>query len=154
MVRFTGPLIGRFGVKPVMVMGLLPFRGALGLLSVAPADGSNLASILPASLIAALGMALAHIPITMTGIGSAVPEDTGLASERINTTYQIRLALGLAAMISVAAAQMSGASHETMNALSGYREAFLGAALVAVLAGLVALLFVRSNAKVADVPVG
>ncbi|MCO5161002.1 MAG: MFS transporter [Mesorhizobium sp.] len=90
MVKFTGPLIGRIGVKPVMVTGLIALSGALG----------------------------------------------------------------LAVMVSVAAAQLSGAPHEAMDALSGYRAAFLGAAVVALLASAAALVFVRSNAKSADVPVG
>lgn len=154
MVKFTGPFNGRIGVKPVMVTGLIALSGALGLLSVLPADGTYLASVLPASLIAALGMALAYIPVTMTGMSGAAPKDTGLASGLINTTYQVGSALGLAVMVSVAAAQLSGAPHEAMDALSGYRAAFLGAAVVALLASAAALVFVRSNAKSADVPVG
>lgn len=154
MVRLTGPLIGRFGVKPVMVTGLIALSGALGLLSAIPADGTYLASVLPASLIAALGMSLAYIPVTMTGMGGAAPEDTGLASGLINTTYQVGSALGLAVMVSVAAAQLSDAPPEVFDALSGYRAAFLGAALVGVLASAVALIFVRSSGKVSGVPVG
>lgn len=154
MVKFTGPLIGRLGVKPVMVTGLIALSGALALLSMLPADGTYLASVLPASLIAALGMALAYIPVTMTGMSGAAPKDTGLASGLINTTYQVGSALGLAVMVSVAAAQLSGAPHEAMDALSGYRAAFLGAAVVALLASAAALIFVRGDAKGADVPVG
>lgn len=154
MVKFTGPLIGRLGVKSVMVTGLIALSGALALLSMLPSDGTYLASVLPASLIAALGMALAYIPVTMTGMSGAAPKDTGLASGLINTTYQVGSALGLAVMVSVAAAQLSGAPHEAMDALSGYRAAFLGAAVVALLASAAALIFVRGDAKGADVPVG
>jgi len=154
MVKLTGPLIGRFGVKPVMVTGLLTLSGALWLLATLPADGSYLTSVLPASLIAALGMSLAYIPVTITGMGGAAPEDTGLASGLINTTYQVGSALGLAVMVSVAAAQLSAAPQEAIDALSGYRAAFLGAGIVGLLASAVALVFVRGNGKSADVPVG
>lgn len=154
MVKLTGPLIGRFGVKPVMVTGLVALSCALGILATIPADGTYLASVLPASLIAALGMSLAYIPVTMTGMGGVAPEDTGLASGLINTTYQIGSALGLAVMVSLAASQLTSAPHEAVNALSGYRAAFLGAALVGLLASAVAVVFVRGNGKAADVPVG
>lgn len=154
MVKLTGPLIGRFGVKPVMITGLLALSGALGMLATIPADGTYLTSVLPASLIAALGMSLAYIPVTMTGMGGAAPEDTGLASGLINTTYQVGSALGLAVMVSVAASQLAGAPHEAVDALPGYRVAFLGAALVGLLASAVAAVFVRANGKAADVPVG
>jgi EmrB/QacA subfamily drug resistance transporter len=152
MVKLTGPLIGRFVVKPVMLTGLIALSGALGLLSMIPADGSYLASVLPASLIAALGMSLAYIPATMTGMGGAAPEDTGLASGLINTTSQVGSALGLAVMVSIASTQVSGAPHEAIDALSGYRAAFLGAAIVGLLAGAVALIFVRGRVKMAEVP--
>lgn len=154
MVKLTGPLIGRFGVKPVMITGLLALSGALGLLATIPADGTYLASVLPASLIAALGMSLAYIPVTMTGMGGAAPEDTGLASGLINTTYQVGSALGLAVMVSVAASQLSDTPHETVDALAGYRAAFLGAAVAGLLASAAAIVFVRGNRKMADVPVG
>ena len=145
MVKVTGPLVGRFGVKPVMVTGLLALTGALGLLAAMPADGSYLASVLPASLVAALGMALAYIPATMTGMGGAAPEDTGLASGLINTTYQVGSALGLAVMVSVASAGT--------GATAGYAAAFLGAAVAGLLASLAALVLVRGESRAADVPV-
>jgi hypothetical protein len=117
-----------------------------------PADGGYIAAVLPASLIAALGMSLAYIPATMTGMGGAAPEDTGLASGLLNTTSQVGSALGLAVMVSIASTQVSGAPHEAIDALSGYRAAFLGAAIVGLLAGAVALIFVRGRVKMADVP--
>ena len=153
MVKLTGPLIGRFGVKPVMVAGLTVLAAALGLLSFIPEGGTYWASVLPASLIAALGMSLAYIPVTMTGMGGAAPEDTGLASGLINTTYQVGSALGLAAMVSVAAAA-SGGETGADALLDSYRAAFAGAAIIAVNAALVAAIWTRGSASAKDVPVG
>ena len=153
MVKLTGPLIARFGIKSVMVIGLIVLSGALSMLSTIPADGSYLVSVLPATLIAALGMSLAYIPVTMTGMGGAAPEDTGLASGLINTTYQVGSALGLAIMVSVAAAQSSGGNGGMNALLASYSSAFAGAALIALAASVFALLFVRGNAKPTDVPV-
>ena len=68
--------------------------------------GSFLVDVLPASLIAAIGMALAFIPSLRHGaIGSARPEEGGLASGIVSTSYQVGSALGLAAMTAVATAQ-------------------------------------------------
>lgn len=86
MVRLTGPLIGRFGVKPVLVTGLGTLAVSLALFAGLPADGTFLANVLPVSLLAAVGMSLAYIPATMTGMDGAAPRDTGLASGLINTT--------------------------------------------------------------------
>ena len=54
--------------------------------------------MLPASLVAAAGMSLAFIPSLGTAISSAKPEEGGLASGIVNTSYQVGSALGLAAM--------------------------------------------------------
>ena len=150
MVRVTGPLIGRFGIKPVMVTGLLALAVSLAFFAGLPADGTFAANVLPASILAAIGMSLAYIPVTMTGMGGAAPQDTGLASGLINTTYQVGSALGLAVMVSLAAS-MQG---EPEAMLAGYQTAFLGAAVVAALAALASLVLVRSGAAAADVPVG
>ncbi len=150
MVRLTGPLIGRFGVKPVMVTGLVALAAALVLFAGLPANGTFAANVLPVSLLAAVGMSLAYIPVTMTGMGGAAPQDTGLASGLINTTYQVGSALGLAVMVSLAAS-MEGQA-EAM--LAGYQMAFTGAAIVAAIAALAALVLIRGQAAASDVPVG
>lgn len=150
MVRLTGPLIGRFGVKPVLVTGLLSLTLSLALFSVLPADGTFLANVLPVSLLAAVGMSLAYIPVTMTGMGGAAPQDTGLASGLINTTYQVGSALGLAVMVSLA----TSVGGDPAAMLAGYQTAFLGAAVVAGLAALAALVLVRGQTAASDVPVG
>jgi hypothetical protein len=74
----------------------------LGWLAVVRPDGSFTVDVLPASLVAALGMSLAFIPSLGTAISSARPEEGGLASGIVNTSYQVGSALGLAAMTAVA----------------------------------------------------
>ncbi len=95
-------------------------------------------------------MSLAYIPVTMTGMGGAAPQDMGLASGLINTTYQVGSALGLAGMVSLAA--WMGGDADAL--LSDYQMAFLGAAVVAGIAAVAALALVRGQAAASDVPVG
>ncbi len=152
MVKLTGPMIGRFGKKPVMVSGLFVLAAALSMLAFIPEGGTYWASVLPATLIAALGMSLAYIPVTMTGMEGAAPEDTGLASGLINTTYQVGSALGLAVMVSVAAASANGAAGPDAM-LDGYRAAFGGAGILAAAAGFVAAVFSKAAPATRSVPV-
>tara|TARA_R110001592_G_scaffold10110_2_gene52759 strand:+ start:19308 stop:20726 length:1419 start_codon:yes stop_codon:yes gene_type:complete len=145
MVGFAGKLIGRFGVKPILVLGLLLMCGALLMFANLPLDGSFVANVLPASLLAALGMALAYIPITMTGMAGAKPEETGLASGLINTTYQIGSAVGLAIMVAFSTSNSGYDTGQTTEGMfAGFQVAFLGASVAAGLAALVTLIFVRS----------
>jgi sugar phosphate permease len=83
-------------------------------------------------------MALAYIPATMAGMSGVRPEQTGLASGLISTTYQIGSAIGLAAMVAVAAGSGS-------DLLAGFQAAFFGALIVAAVAALAALLFIRGT---------
>lgn len=129
MVGLSGKLIGRFGVKANVVVGLLAMGGALLLFTQVPPNGDYFANVLPASLLAALGMALAYIPVTMAAMSGARPEETGLASGLVNTTYQVGSAVGLAAMVALAAA--AGVEGSGGALLSGFHAAFSGAAWVA-----------------------
>ncbi|KRG64270.1 MULTISPECIES: MFS transporter [Stenotrophomonas] len=153
MVGFSGKLIGRLGVKPNLVLGLLLMGGALLMFGNLPLDGSFAVNVLPASLLAAFGMALAYIPTTMTGMAGAKPEETGLASGLINTTYQIGSAIGLAVMVALSTFG-SGQGQTAEGMLAGFQVAFLGAGATAGLAALAALMFVGSTGPQKEVPVG
>lgn len=157
MVGFSGKLIGRFGVKTNLVLGLLLMGGALLIFAKSPLDGSFLINVLPASLLAALGMALAYIPATMSGMAGAKPEETGLASGLINTTYQIGSAIGLAIMVAVSTSRIghgASAGKTAEGMLEGFQAAFLGASVVAGIAALAALVLVQSTGPKREIPVG
>ncbi len=102
MVALAPRLMARFGAKAMTVTGLVLLAGGLYWLSFIRADGTFWADVLPASLLAALGMSLAFIPSLQTAISSAKPEEGGLASGIVNTGYQIGSALGLAVVTAVA----------------------------------------------------
>jgi EmrB/QacA subfamily drug resistance transporter len=152
MVGFSSKIISRIGVRASIVLGLLAMGGALVLFTNVPLAGDYFANVLPASLLAALGMSLAYIPIAMTGMAGARPEETGLASGLVNTTYQVGSAVGLAVMVAIAAA--SGPSDNPETLLAGFRSAFSGAAWVAFGAAIFALLFLRGVHASKEVRVG
>lgn len=153
MVGLSGKLIGRFGIKANIVLGLLAMGGALLLFTQVPAEGDYFVNVLPASLLAALGMALAYIPVTMTGMAGARPEETGLASGLVNTTYQVGSAIGLAIMVALAAGNTPAAA-DAGALLSGFHAAFFGAAIVTFVGAAIGLVALRSAPAVREVPVG
>ena len=83
-------------------------------------------------------MALAFIPSLGTAISSAKPEDGGLASGIVNTSYQVGSALGLAVMTALASSRGADALGDAGALTEGYRAAFVGAALVAVAGAAIA----------------
>ena len=94
MVGVAPRLIARFGPKATTVAGLATLAGGLVWLSFIRPDGSFTVDVLPASLVAAAGMAMAFIPSLGMALSSAAPEEGGLASGIVNTNYQVGSALG------------------------------------------------------------
>ncbi|MGC7098221.1 MFS transporter [Amycolatopsis lurida] len=138
MVVAAPRLTARFGAKALVVTGLAVLAAGLAWLSFARPDGSFWADVLPASLVSAAGMALAFVPSLGTAISSARPEEGGLASGLVNTSYQIGSALGLAAMTAVGAVFGIGELGDPEALTSGVSATFLGAAGIAAAGALIA----------------
>jgi EmrB/QacA subfamily drug resistance transporter len=144
MVAVVARLIARYGVKVPMVAGLGILAVGIALFVAVPSDGGGYAgAFLPASLVAALGMSLTFIPAMMAAIGAAPPEQGGLASGIVNTTYQVGSALGLAAITALSLASGADQLGNPVELTDGFHAAFLGAAGIALAAGLIALARVR-----------
>jgi predicted MFS family arabinose efflux permease len=115
MVVVAPRIMARIGANPMVLGGLFVLAAGLALLSLVRANGS-LVDVLPASLVAAAGMALAFIPSLQTAISSARPEEGGLASGIVNTSYQVGSALGLAAITAVTLRRPKAPAAESASA--------------------------------------
>jgi EmrB/QacA subfamily drug resistance transporter len=142
MIGVTGRLAGRFGSKHTLVTGLVALAAGIALLGRTPVGGGFVTDVLAASLLAAVGMSLTFIPTLISALSGARPEESGLASGLVNTSYQVGSALGLAAMTAVAIAASDGVGPAGLN--EGYQAAFLGAAGIAVAAAIVAVVAIRA----------
>ncbi|MEW1637968.1 MFS transporter [Streptomyces sp. NPDC093801] len=149
MTAITARLMGRFGAKPLIVGGL--FALALGLvwLSAVEPTGTFLVDVLPASLVAALGMALAYIPAMIASMSGAPQEQAGLASGIVNTTYNVGSALGLAALTALATTQGAGELGNLPALTDGFSSAFITAAAIAAAGALITLVAMKGDKAVA-----
>jgi MFS family permease len=143
MVVVAPRVIARFGPKTPIVAGMLVLAAGMAVMSLVRADGSFAVDVLPASLIAAAGMSLAFIPSLGTAISSARPEEGGLASGIVNTSYQVGSALGLAVMTAIATSEGADQLGNLTALTDGYQAAFLGAAAIAAAGGLLAAVLLR-----------
>jgi EmrB/QacA subfamily drug resistance transporter len=145
MVGVTARVIGRFGLKAPLVAGLIVLAAGIGLFGLISSDGGFVPDVLWASLLAAAGMSLAYIPALNAGLSAVTPDQSGLASGLLGTSYQVGSALGLAVMTSVATSYGADQLGDAAQLTNGYQAAFIGAAAVAAVGALVALLFIRSQ---------
>lgn len=145
MTVITARLMGKFGAKPLIGGGLLVLAAGLVWLSAVEPTGSFVVDVLPASLVAAMGMSLAYIPSMMTAMSGAPQEQAGLAAGIVNTTYNVGSALGLAALTALAMSQGAAELGNLPALTDGFSSAFIGAAGIAALGGVLTLLFMRGE---------
>jgi EmrB/QacA subfamily drug resistance transporter len=121
------PRVARaFGARVAMAAGLVGIAaGVLWLLAVTDGRGAPVA-FLPAFVAMGLSLGCASVASTAAGTAAAGEAREGVASALLNTAAQVGTAIGVAVLISVAAA-------------AGNWAAFVGAAVVALAGATVAL---------------
>lgn len=136
----------RFLVGPgllLVAIGLLLMRGL-------SAD-SSWTHLIPGFVVAGVGSGLVNAPLASTAVGVVEPPDAGMASG-INTTFrQIGIATAVAALGSIFASQLKGATQLTLGAhyAEALNELALITSLVALVAGVCALVLIRPRDFVA-----
>lgn len=138
-------LIGRFGHRRMILVGLPLIVAGLLLLARVPADAAYVVDILPAMLLIGAGFGSALPAVMATGMADAAPEDSGLASGLFNTVLQFGGAIGLSMLTVVAATRtetmLSGGAGGREALLGGYGLAYaVAAAVIATATAAVAVL--------------
>jgi EmrB/QacA subfamily drug resistance transporter len=143
-------LTAKLRARATMALGLATIVIAMLLLSRIPTQG-GLPWLVAGLVIAGSGLTCASVASTAAGTAAAAGDAQGLASGLLNTAAQLGTALGIAALVTVAAARttaLAGAGSPTPAQLvGGFRLAFLVAALVALLGALLTLLLVRKEPR-------
>jgi EmrB/QacA subfamily drug resistance transporter len=142
-VRYSEPLIMRFGARGTLLPGLVLVIAGLVLFTQAPVDGDYVTDVLPTMLLLGVG-AGTFFPALMTiAMSGATQSDAGLASGLVNTTAQVGGALGLAVLATLSASRsddLLARGESAAAALTGgYHVAFWIAAGLVGLALVVAL---------------
>jgi EmrB/QacA subfamily drug resistance transporter len=100
IIAFSGigqALVTRFGVKPILTIGLVLTAVAIGgFYPRLPVDGSYVGNLLVPFIIGGIGLGLTFVPMSIAALTAVMPRDAGLASGLINTSPQIGGAIGIA----------------------------------------------------------
>jgi EmrB/QacA subfamily drug resistance transporter len=133
----AGHLIARHGVRVPLTGAFLVGAAGMLLLSRVGESGTYVADVLPGMLVAGLGLGVAVVTVSVAILTGARSEEAGMISGLNSTGHEIGGTLGIA-IFSTIAAGSSGAILGP-HAAAGIGDAFLVAASVATLAGLVAI---------------
>ena len=149
-------LVTRIGPRRPLVAGLAVAAAGIWLLAHVPADASYVRNLLPALMLAGIGIGLAFVTMSIGALEGVEERDSGLASGLVNTTQQIGGALGVAVLSTIALSRSEQilASHPKVAPAAALTEGFdaallAGAALAAVGALLAAVLIRRRVAPAA-----
>jgi EmrB/QacA subfamily drug resistance transporter len=155
-VRYTEPLVSRFGARPVVITGLALITAGLVLFTRAPVDGQYLRDVLPVVSLLGIGAGLAFPSLMTLAMSGVTGADAGLASGLVNTTAQVGSALGLAVLATLSASRtrtLGGAGHDAKTALvGGYHLAFWVAAALVAAAAVIARTVLQPIAVAAEPP--
>ena len=146
-------LVTKVGFKPILAIGMACI--AVGLIWFTQIDvgGSFLGDILGPSLIAALGLGFAFVPVTIAAVSGIEDREQGLASGLINTSQQVGGALGLAILAAVANSVI-GSTETPEGLVEGFQAAFAVGAGFAILGLIATLLLIRGSDSRAHVELG
>jgi EmrB/QacA subfamily drug resistance transporter len=139
-------LVKKVAAKPVLIAGLVLAIVGMMLLRRMPIDSHYLVDILPAFLIAGLGIGMSFVPLQVAAFHGSSEADSGLAAGLINTAQEAGGALGLALAATIAFSRIPEltiwAGNNADRILAGratvFHEAFLVGAGFAVISVLVA----------------
>src|SRR6266487_3002247 len=154
-------LVTRFGIRPILSLGLVLSAAALVLFAQLPVHGHYFSDLLPAFLLSGVGLAFAFVPMSIGGLTGVRQSDAGIASGLINTSQQIGGAIGVAVATTIATTFTTrfldvhaGATALGGAALThGFGIAFYVLAGVAAFGALVAAVLVESNPVAPEVEV-
>ena len=149
-IRFSEPLITRFGARALLPPGLALIAVALVLLALAPVHADYLTGLLPSMVLLGTGAGACFPALMTVAMSGATPSDAGLASGLVNTTAQVGGALGLAVLATLSASHTNGLlAHGSSTAAAltgGYHLAFWIAAGLVVAGIVVAVTVLRPQA--------
>jgi EmrB/QacA subfamily drug resistance transporter len=123
-------LTTRLGFKPILASGLVLVSIGLYWFSKVDAGGTYVGDVLFPSIVAAVGLGFAFVPLTIASVSGVQPQEAGLASGLINTSQQVGGALGLAILVAVANSVTGDAATSPQPDPTALTEGFQAAFLV------------------------
>jgi EmrB/QacA subfamily drug resistance transporter len=144
-------LTTKVGFKPTLIAGQLFIAVALLWFSRVHAPGGSFAhDVLGPSMLAAIGLGLSFVSVTIAALAGTGPHEAGLASGLINTSQQVGGALGLAILATIANSRTlhlvhAGGYSHAVALTKGFDRAFLVGACFALVGAVLTFLLISSR---------
>jgi EmrB/QacA subfamily drug resistance transporter len=158
-------LVARIGARPLMIVGPALAAGGMFWLSRITETSTYVTGLMGPMMLVGLGMGLTFVPLSLVALAKVPNKDSGVASSLLNTGQQVGGSIGLAILGTVAwSAVSSNARTATVAAGAhiskaqqlmitnhsiayGFGRGYLVAAGIALLALVIAVVFIRVTKK-------
>jgi EmrB/QacA subfamily drug resistance transporter len=142
-------LVMRFGIRLPLAVGLALAAAGLALFARVPLEARFAVDVLPAMTLLGLGAGMALNPVLLAAMSDVAPDESGLASGVVNTSFMMGGALGLAVLASLAAARTDALRARGIDSVAalagGYHAAFWAGTMFAATAGLLGAALIRAG---------
>ncbi|KAA9149538.1 MFS transporter [Amycolatopsis acidicola] len=142
-VLVSQKLIPAIGPRPMVVLGCVIAGAGLVWLARLPEHADYVGHILLPTVVVGAGTSLTMMPAIVAATTGVAPRDAGVASGLLNMCRQLGAALGLAALVTVAATVTHNSSAASVT--DGYRVAFYAIAAASIVTALLSLLLKRNT---------
>jgi EmrB/QacA subfamily drug resistance transporter len=132
----AGHIVSRHGVRGPLTGAFVVAAGGMTLLAHVGETGSYVRDVLPGMLVAGLGLGVAVVSVSIAILTGARDEEAGMISGLNSTGHEIGGTIGIAIFSTIAAG--TGVLAGPQSA-AGISHAFIAAAVLASVAGLVSL---------------
>jgi EmrB/QacA subfamily drug resistance transporter len=159
----SSQLVSRVGATPLMIAGPAIMTGGMFWLSRLNEHGSYAGSVLGPIMLVALGLGFTFVPLSLVALAKVPDNDAGVASSLLNAGQQVGGSIGLALLGTVAwsavassarSAHLPAAASKAQQAAAtshslayGFSQGYLVSAGVALLALVLAVVFIRVKAS-------
>lgn len=142
-------LLAHVTPRAIAAAGLVLVAGFAVLLSTASAGSQYAADLLPGLVGLGLGVGMVFVPVSVTSMTGIPDSHAGVASGFLMTGHEVGAALGVAVLSAVASTAGSLATHD--GAVHGFSRGLVGAAVIAGVFAVVALVRMPATRAAAGV---
>jgi len=136
--HLAGSLLARTSPRAIAVAGLTAAAAGALLLSTASGAARFVTDVLPGLAVLGLGVGMVFVAVSVSAMAGIPAQHAGMASGFLMTGHEVGAALGVAVLSAVATT--AGNLTSPADVVAGFSRGFVGAAVIAALVAVVALL--------------
>jgi len=164
-------LVTRFGVRPILAIGMLLLMIGLVSFTNLRVDGTYLRDLVPGFILVGVGLGFAFVPVSIAALQGVTGSLAGAASGLINTSQQVGGAVGVAVLSTIAGtvstshitsavtsavaaggnAQRAAAAATPQGLVDGFQAAFYVAAATALVGLVCTVVLIRREPRTVHV---